>query len=108
MKFRIMKNNQGFYPQVKQTWFKPWERIVKEFSGYRLYPKKYTDYPCESAEEARVIIDKFYDWIKEDDDKLELVKYHDPTDRVKSFFSEHELQGTYMPQQRSIYAKERQ
>jgi hypothetical protein len=102
MKFRIMKNKQGFYPQVKLAWYKPWRRIFKLTSGYGLSCKNDTDCPCESAKEARVIIDRFYDWIKEDTDKLEFVKYHDPTDRFTFIGDEKVYQCDYGLKNRKI------
>jgi hypothetical protein len=55
MKFRIVKNDLGHYPQVKKGFL--WKRIAKHPTGFGLYPKDSYDYPKTEAECEKMIED---------------------------------------------------
>ena len=59
MKFRIVKNDLGYYPQVKKIIL--WKKIAKHTTGYGLYPSSDINYP-KSEKECEQIIEDYKRW----------------------------------------------
>jgi hypothetical protein len=59
MKFRIVKNELGYYPQVKTSFF--WNKIAEHPTGYGLYPKSDINYP-KTEKECEQIIEGYKIW----------------------------------------------
>lgn len=71
MKFRIVKNELGYYPQVKKYF--SWYKIAKHPTGYGLYPKSDFNYP-HSEKGCEKIIEDYKKWSLISKD-LTIVKY---------------------------------
>jgi len=68
--FRIVKNELGYYPQVKNSIL--WKRIAKHPTGYGLYSKSNIDYP-KTKQECEQIIKNYKNWCLKDK-SLKVVK----------------------------------
>jgi len=63
MKFRIVKNEHGYYPQVKS--FVLWKKIAEHPTGYGLYPSSDINYP-QTEKECKQIIEDYKNWCLKD------------------------------------------
>lgn len=59
MKYRVLKDTFGYYPQVKIGWwiFSKWMRISINARDFGLYP--WLDYPLKTEKEAEGVIDRY-------------------------------------------------
>jgi len=61
MEYRIVKNDLGYYPQVKDNM--AWHKIAKHPTGYGLYPSDDYEYP-KTIDECEKIIEEYKAWTK--------------------------------------------